>query len=104
MKRFVKKILGKHLCDECLSTAVHHFKLPDFDSDEVKDLDCYYCNEHAKKSGFCLWCGTFCAGIESFDFSGMPGYCSECVDDIKAEFGEYDDDYQEDWQEAPYQS
>jgi hypothetical protein len=57
------------------------------DGDEIQ-----LCPTCMKHSGFCLMCGNFCAGISSFDFSEMPGYCSDCVEEIKNDFGEFDDD------------
>ena len=52
-----------------------------------------HCPECIEEDGsFCLRCGNFSAGIESFDFSEMPGYCIECVDEIKTDFGEFEDE------------
>lgn len=45
------------------------------------------CGEHAAEAGFCLRCGQFCGGIESYHFTGIDGYCSECSDVIKHEIG-----------------
>lgn len=53
------------------------------------------CPDCIKDSGFCLRCGNFCAGMESFDFSDMPGYCSDCRREINDEFGE--DEEEDDW-------
>lgn len=52
------------------------------------------CPDCMNDSGFCLMCGSFCAGIESFDFSDMPGYCSDCREEIMSEF----DDDENDWE------
>jgi hypothetical protein len=54
------------------------------------------CPDCIKDSGFCLRCGNYCAGMSSFDFSDMPGYCSDCRREIKDDF---DDD---DWDNDPY--
>lgn len=51
------------------------------------------CPDCIKDSGFCLDCGSYCAGMSSFDFSPMPGYCSDCRD-------EFDDD--DDWDNDLY--
>jgi len=51
----------------------------------------WLCDEHAKESGYCLGCHLFGAGIESFDFSELPGYCYECIQELKDETGEFDD-------------
>lgn len=50
------------------------------------------CPDCIKDSGFCLGCGNYSAGIESFDFSDMPGYCSDCRDEIKSMDDDYDDE------------
>lgn len=50
------------------------------------------CPDCIKDSGFCLGCGNYCSGMSSFDFSDMPGYCSDCRDEIKSDFGEFDED------------
>lgn len=49
------------------------------------------CPDCIKDSGFCLRCGNYCAGMSSFDFSDMPGYCSDCRDEINEEFDDYDE-------------
>jgi hypothetical protein len=50
------------------------------------------CPDCMENSGFCLICGQFCSGMSSFDFSEMPGYCSDCVDEIKEDMDK-DEDY-----------
>lgn len=52
------------------------------------------CPDCIKDSGFCLGCGNYCAGMSSFDFSPLPGYCSDCRDEFDSEDDEDDDD---DW-------
>lgn len=49
--------------------------------------DEWYCAEHMHKHGFCIGCGQFYAGIESFDFG--PGWCDNCAPEFEEE---YDDD------------
>jgi hypothetical protein len=58
---------------------------------------------------FCLSCGHFCSGIESFEFI-HPGYCDNCWDEIEdanrwdfdeEEDGEWDGYDPEDEQEFP---
>jgi hypothetical protein len=41
----------------------------------------YYCGGHAREEGFCVGCGQFCAGIESFD-SSRSGLCEQCEGDL----------------------
>ena len=63
-------------------------------------MTCYFvdgettklCPDCIKVNGFCYRCGNYSSGMSSFDFSDMPGYCSECRDEIKAEFGEFEDE------------
>lgn len=50
------------------------------------------CPDCIKDSGFCLRCGNFCAGMSSFDFSNLPGYCRECRDEMD-EYDEEDTDW-----------
>lgn len=45
-----------------------------FDHDESEN----YCYEHAGESGFCLWCGTFYGGVESFEFNNPGKICDNC--------------------------
>lgn len=93
---YVKRKLNR--CDHCWQEGKYKFSLPDLINGKEEDLFYYYCWEHALDSGFCCGCGGFCAGIESFDMSEIRGFCSQCVDEIKCELGEYDgdiDDYPE---------
>ena len=44
------------------------------------------CDDHASKAGFCIGCGYFCAGIESYDFPESPflrGLCEVCAEASK---------------------
>ena len=59
------------------------------------------CDDCAKEC-WCLGCGYFMAGIESFDFSSVQGWCTDCLAEIDDDgdydewtFDDYDDD--EDW-------
>lgn len=62
--------------------------------DEVHERLCPTC---LKADGsYCLVCGQFCSGMESFDFI-HPGYCDNCWDEIRSDC---DDDYDEDeWED-----
>lgn len=51
------------------------------------------CPDCIEDSGFCKRCGNYCSGMESFDFSDMPGYCSDCREEIKNEFEDDDEDF-----------
>lgn len=66
-------------CSKCPKKA-KLWKIDSFDGSEP-DLF-YFCDEHAKEFGFCICCGNYCGGLESFDFSvnGRFGYCEDCWD------------------------
>lgn len=49
------------------------------------------CGKHAADEGYCCCCGEFCSGMTSFDFH-HPGYCDNCYDEVKRNFGDDDDD------------
>lgn len=49
----------------------------------------YYCSAHATKAGYCVGCGGFYGGIESFELEGM---CENCIED---EPDNNDNDYME---------
>lgn len=51
----------------------------------------WLCDDHLDGSGFCLGCGLFSAGIESFDFGQYAGYCDNCA----AHLEEMDYDYED---------
>lgn len=51
--------------------------------------DEWVCGEHAHAAGYCWCCGTFHAGISSFDFS-KSGLCENCDDQLKSDTGECD--------------
>lgn len=92
-KKASRRIQRKLWCNEpgCTQMAETWY-VRDPGTGEDKSL--YLCHKHMLKSGYCLWCGYFCAGSEDFDFSPMPGYCYDCRDEIRHEMGE--DDY-DDW-------
>jgi hypothetical protein len=54
--------------------------------------------EEARKAGFCPGCGWFVAGSEYEDQSLHNfGLCTECVDEIRDETGEYDSEFDDDY-------
>jgi hypothetical protein len=50
----------------------------------------FYCVEHSQIHGFCVGCGQFWGGIESFDFG--PGWCDNCALEFEDDYN-YEDDY-----------
>lgn len=72
----------------CDSTDTIECRLPDY---EETGIFYHYCPKHAEANGFCVCCGEFWGGIESFEF-WHPGLCDNCHDDIQAELGEYEDE------------
>lgn len=79
-------------CDE---GGCHEITISCFLPDDPDRVDGHYCPEHAIKNGFCGACGTFSAGIESFDFGRYAGYCPTCQDEFEAqdEAGDEDEDF-----------
>lgn len=104
--------MTEHKCDECDSMDATEYvnQWTRGDKDEAgNELDGieWLCDEHAIEAGFCLGCHYFCAGMESYDFSPIKGYCGDCVEELRYEAGEYDGDDDEfygddfDYEELP---
>lgn len=67
------------------------------DYEDIDRPDEYICWEHKEHSGFCMGCGMFWGGIESFEFL-HPGWCDNCWHEIDDSWEyEYEDDYYDDW-------
>lgn len=65
------------ICDKCGGNDhVEEYQYPDGHNEDL----CYDCG---LATGFCVGCGSFCAGIESFDFSPVMGYCYECIQQLE---------------------
>lgn len=82
------KIAGQCRHPECRQRG-DEFAYPDGET-------VWYCEEHARRAGFCVGCGGFWGGVESFEFSRYPGYCEECsweFDRMAAWSDEPDDDW-----------
>jgi hypothetical protein len=56
----------------------------------------YFCWEHREIEGFCVCCGTFSAGFESFGFGPYRGYCDDCARVAEAEDRMWEDGYDDD--------
>lgn len=63
----------------------------DDEEEDFREAEHFLCPEHAADHGFCLRCGGFYGGVESYEFTGLDGFCSDCSDVIKQEFGEVED-------------
>jgi hypothetical protein len=89
-------------CDNCgkLSECTTTCEFPS-DNSSIE-----LCPQCLKDDGsFCLSCGQFCSGIESFDFI-HPGYCDTCWDEIESEtgWGEEENEWDDDDEEFPHDS
>jgi hypothetical protein len=84
---------------EVVAVPVERCNEPGCDEDAIpcflpSDTDTpseWYCPTHAALNGYCKLCGTFCGGMESFEFI-HPDYCDNCWDEIEAEDAEPDED------------
>lgn len=80
-------------CDKCKNETefITDCYLPV--QDGVYERLCPVC---LKEDGsYCLVCGQYCSGIESFDFI-HPGYCDNCWDEIRSDCDDEDDEFEED--------
>jgi hypothetical protein len=57
-----------------------------------------FCDTHASEFGFCPGCGYFVMGAEEHDRPlAQYGLCAECLDDVRADSGEFEDDSDEEF-------
>ena len=75
--------------DGCTSGAISCY-LMDTDRDGLPDE--LLCSAHAAEAGYCMVCGDFWGGIESFDFL-HPGVCDNCHDELEANDADFNDDW-----------
>ena len=97
------------LCEEygCLMEGIVECYLPPITMEDghlSKDQPPteHFCQYHAYKNGFCSLCGDFWGGIESFEFDNPQRLCENCLDQLKTELGEYDDDEEDMYGELDY--
>lgn len=85
-----RRIDCTYLCDVCRAPGSTECFLDAFLGQEIETQapDEILCADHAFRAGYCHGCGSFYAGIDSFDF-GYDGLCEGC----RLEFmpPEYDD-------------
>lgn len=85
------RLQRKTICDECKKDTDGLMTCTYTDGSEI-----YLCPTCLKADGsFCLSCGEFCAGIESFDFT-HPGYCDNCIEEMEQDDFWGDDEWDED--------
>ncbi|KPV52035.1 hypothetical protein SE17_17880 [Kouleothrix aurantiaca] len=61
----------------------------------------HLCSIHIHDSGYCVGCGQFCAGLESFDFSPRQ-LCDNCSwEEYHDDDEDWDDDYGPEWDDMP---
>jgi len=93
-----KQTLTEHQCEHegCTSLHTEEWQYPEYEDDDGNKITqtAWFCTEHAADDGFCIHCGNFWAGVESFDFSPIKGVCENC----RVEYEEPDDDdYDDGW-------
>lgn len=81
------------ICEKCghndsIQCRLWNDELGDDENSEI------LCGKHAAETGYCCCCGTYCAGMTSFDFH-HPGYCDNCYDEVRSDCGEDDDEWNE---------
>lgn len=65
--------------------------LPCYSASGDEEPNGFYCFEHCAEHGFCYSCGLSRGAIDLFDFSN--GLCVNCREDLEAEFGEDEEDF-----------
>jgi hypothetical protein len=81
-----------HPCAQCGSLDTEEYQYPEYEQQGKTWVDTeYLCAEHASDY-FCIHCGNFWAGVESFDFSPIKGVCENC----RVEYEDDDDEYEDD--------
>lgn len=80
----------KTICDECKKDTDGLMTCTFTDGERIR-----LCPDCLEADGsFCLRCGEFCSGLESFDFI-HPGYCDNCWDEIRAQNDDWECDEEE---------
>jgi hypothetical protein len=69
------------------------YRHPDQEGEDATQVE-ILCEEHAPKFGFCKGCGSYCAGLESFDFvPKVWGYCVLCGEQFESVDDEDEEEY-----------
>jgi len=74
-------------CAHIVPTVNDHFYLFPDDTEAG-----FLCDDCAREWGFCPVCGYFVLGSNEDRTLYGHGCCSECLEELKIELGEYDDD------------
>lgn len=61
------------------------------------DIEEWFCREHAAAHGYCPCCGSFNAGIDSFERSGICDHCADQLEDDSEEEREWEDEDEYFW-------
>lgn len=79
------RVIGRcaYCCSTCGSPYAAEYFYPNGNSAG------YLCHKHA--DCWCLDCQHFCAGMEDFDFSPIPGICGDCRCERERQDREYDE-------------
>lgn len=76
------------------------YRHPDWEGETSTQAE-ILCEKHAPQVGFCVGCGVFAGGLESFEFAPkVRGYCETCGDAIASEVDledEDDQDLEDEW-------
>lgn len=90
-----------HKCERegCFKDGLVVCRVPEYESVYHRDPDMkeaimieHLCPDHAYDAGYCTLCGEFWGGIESFDFENPSHLCEHCIQQVRDEQGDYDDD------------
>lgn len=82
------------ICSECKKETDGLITCTYVDGEEI-----HLCPDCLKADGsYCLSCGCFCSGIESFDFI-HPGYCDNCWYEIESSIRWDEEEEEDEWNE-----
>lgn len=95
--RNARNLCAKSHCDK----KPEIFLYPIWD-EKQKPQKIKICFTHAKEFGFCAVCHAFYGGVESFDFGKSKFTCDDCYEELNADMGLQEDNYDDDDFEEPY--
>ena len=75
----------------CQHPGCQEIGLPCHSASGDEEPNGFYCFEHCPEHGFCYTCGLSLGVMEFFDSSN--GLCVNCREDLEAEFGENEEDF-----------